>query len=51
MLSPKRDATQLWLMLRIAWAWLTTGGRVRRRYRRHQAEGTTYWIDEDELLS
>ncbi|MEZ4588129.1 MAG: hypothetical protein R2909_17260 [Gemmatimonadales bacterium] len=51
MLSPRRDLATLRAMLRIAWGWLVTGGRVRRRYRRHQAEGTTYWIDEDELLS
>lgn len=38
------------LLIRIAqmlWAYFTDGSRIRRAYRRAQALGETYWLDEE----
>jgi len=41
-----RDLRMLAYILQVACAWLLTGGRVRRAYRRCERQGATWWIDE-----
>lgn len=46
----KRDLSAIRDMLKIAYGWLIIGSKVRRRYRSHIENKSTYWIDQDEIL-
>jgi len=46
----KRDLAAIRDMLKIAYGWLIIGSKVRRRYRSHIENKTTYWIDQDDIL-
>ena len=41
-----RDLRLLHYLFRLAWGWLTVGGRVRRKYRVLAARGETFRVDD-----
>ena len=41
----RRDLRLLRFLIAIAWRWFWQGGAVRRRYRRAQTSGQTYYLD------
>jgi hypothetical protein len=43
----RRDLRLLWSMAGMLAVYWVAGGRLRRRYRRKEARGETFWVDEE----
>jgi hypothetical protein len=43
----RRDLRLLKDLAAMLWIYWTTGARLRRAYRRKQARGETFWLDEE----
>lgn len=46
----RRDLRLLVRIVKMTKQYVLAGGRVRRRYRRSQARGSIYWLDDDRTL-
>jgi len=43
----RRDGQLLWRMVSMLVGYWTVGARLRRAYRRKEARGEIFWVDED----